>query len=54
MRKPQETFGILGDFLSEEVDGGVLLWPKRNRIRLRREEIVKGEDRKGKQWWLHK
>ena len=49
MRKPQETFGILGEFLSEELDGDVLLWHERSRIRLGQEEIFRGEDRKDKQ-----
>lgn len=50
MRKPQETVGILGDFFSEELDGGVLLWHIRNRIRLGQEEALKGEGRQGKKW----
>lgn len=48
MRKPQETVGILGDFLLEVLDGDIILEYREQTKRLGLEEVCKGKVRKGK------
>lgn len=50
--KLQETVGILGECLPEELDGGMLFWHIGNRIRHGgRKRFLKAK--LGIQWWLH-